>query len=294
MVDMGLSNRPGTKTHDRIIAEPPLLSAAKAPSPPRRDISAKSLKFAESRAERNAAVEHQQPRAISPWRAMPALVRVMFALDLLMGALYFLSRRLRDVIGKQLVNFFDLNGETNLPSWYSAAQLALIGALLMAFATSELRRGARAAWAMMLGGAAFLFLSLDETTSLHERFGYWLDTVRNRRHTIFHETGFWMLICAPLFIAAIALLAVGARRYLRGRPGIALKLAAGVALFIAAAAGVEALSNFAEAHGTAARALVLLEEVGEMLGATIILWGVCDLIRAHGVRMFIADDSVSL
>ena len=49
-----------------------------------------------------------------------------------MGVLYFLSRRLRNVIGKPLLNFFDLNSETNLPSWYSAGQLALIGGLLVA------------------------------------------------------------------------------------------------------------------------------------------------------------------
>jgi hypothetical protein len=228
--------------------------------------------------------------AAAIWRAAPVLVRVMLVLDLLMGVLYIVSRRARNVIGKPLTAFFDLNGETNLPSWYSASQLALIGGLLVIFATTQLRRGARAAWALMLGGVAFLFLSLDEFTSLHENFGYWLDRLRHRRHTAFDETGFWMLICAPVFLAVLAALGLGARRYLRGRPAVVFKLVAGAAIFVMAAAGVETLINFVTPGGTAARVLVLLEELGEMIGATTILWGVLELMRSHGVRLLAQDD----
>jgi hypothetical protein len=240
--------------------------------------------------------DHEQPaaarvpaarshRAAALWQAMPVLVRVMFGLDLLMGVLYFISRRARNSINKSVLNFFDLNAETNLPSWYSAGQLALIGVLLVVFAGSQLRRGARAAWAVMLAGVAFLFLSLDETTSLHENFGYWLDRFHHRRNTTFGETGFWMLICAPLFLAALVTLGFAARRYLRGRKPVVIKLAIGAAIYVAAAAGVEALSNFVVPQGTGARVLVLLEEMGEMLGATTMLWGVCELMRSHGMRL---------
>jgi hypothetical protein len=220
---------------------------------------------------------------------VPAFVRVMFALDLLMGGLYIVSRRLRDSISKPLVNFFDLNTEMNLPSWYSAMQLALIGGLLLVFAVAQLKRGARAAWSMVLAGVAFLFLSIDEFTSLHEHFGYWLDRLRHRRDTAFAETGFWMLICGPLFLAALVALGFAARRYLRGRRTVVIKLAIGAVIFIAAAAGIEALSNFVAREGTAARVLVLLEELGEMAGATVMLWGVCELLRSHGMRLVVSD-----
>ena len=246
-----------------------------------------SFELDETEEEHRAPARARSASAI--WAATPVLVRVMFALDLLMGLLYFIARRLRDVIGKPLLNFFDLNGETNLPSWYSAGQLALIGGLLVAFAAAELRRGARAAWAVMLAGAAFLFLSLDETTSLHENFGYWLDHMRHRRDTMLHVTGYWMLVCAPLFLGALVLVGFGARRYLRGRQPVVVKFIAGAALYIAAAAGVEVLSNFVAPQGTAARALVLLEEMGEMFGATMMLWGVWELTHSHGVRLFVND-----
>jgi len=298
-----LSSRSGGKTFERIVAKEPLLSAAQASAAPvPGDLPAEwndpmrgvSIDFDEADAPQSAAgagAAHPRAGASAIWHAMPVLVRVMFALDLLMGVLYIVSRRLRDSIGKPLVNFFDLNGETNLPSWYSAGQLALIGALLVVFAGAQLRRGARAAWSVMLGGVAFLFLSLDETTSIHENFGYWLDHLRHRRHTVFAQTGFWMVICAPLFLATLALLAWGARRYLIGRRAVVVKLAIGAVVFVVAAAGIETLSNFVVPHGTGARILVVLEEIGEMTGATIMLWGVCDLIRTHGIRLFVSENA---
>ena len=306
---MALSSRSGGKTSARIVAKDPILSAPAAPVAPAADqivdqwaeaLRAVSAEFeqadeqqrtATSPATATTATTPSRPanRAVATWRAMPLLVRVMFALDLLMGVLYILSRRLRDVIGKPLRDFLDLNGETNLPSWYSAAQLALIGGVLIAFAASQLRRGARAAWSVMLAGLGFLFLSLDETTSIHEHFGYWLDHLRHRRDTVFAQTGFWMLICAPLFLGGLAIIGWGAWRFLAGRRAIVATLVIGAIVFVAAAAGVESLSNFVDAHGTGARALVLLEEVGEMIGATIMLWGACGLMRSHGVRLLVDD-----
>ena len=287
---MAVSSRSGGKTSDRIVAREAFLSAPHAgaaptpadwidaDSPEARDLE----RLAEPQPLPNSGVRRL-------WLAIPVLVRVMFALDLCMGVLYILSRRLRDLIGRPLVNFFDLNGETNLPSWYSASQLALIGGLLAIFAVTQIRRGARAAWALMLGGVAFLFLSLDEATSLHENFGYWLDHLRHRRNTALGETGFWMLICAPVFLGVLGMLGLGARRYLRGRPAVVFKLAIGAAVFVGAAAGIEMLSNFVTPGGTAARILVLLEETGEMTGATVMLWGVLELMRSHGVRLMACD-----
>ena len=42
-------------------------------------------------------------------------------------------------------------------------------------------------------------------------------------------------------------------------------------------------------HGAAARGLVLLEEMGEMIGATFVLWGTCELFRAHGIRLLVDE-----
>ena len=238
-------------------------------------------------ADGSPAATSLSERLRTRWLAAPMLVRVMFTLDATMGVIYFVSRRCRHVLPKPALDFVDLNSETNLPSWYSAAQLALIGGLLITFAAIELRRGARVAWALLLGGVGFCFLSLDETAGLHEQFGYWLDHIQTRRGTSLHETGWWMFICAPLFLAGLALVGYAARHYLRGRAAIVVTFTIGAMVLVAAGAGVEMLSNFVTPHAAAARALVLIEEVGEMMGATTMLWAVLDLLRSHGVRLMV-------
>jgi hypothetical protein len=241
-------------------------------------------------AEASPAASSLSERLRTRWFAAPILVRVMFTLDVAMGVIYFVSRRCRNVLPRPVLDFLDLNGETNLPSWYSAAQLALIGGLLITFAMIELRRGVRTAWAVMLGGVGFCFLSLDETAGLHEQFGYWLDHIQARRGTSLHETGWWMFICAPLFLAGVAFVGYAARHYLRGRAGVVVKFAIGAMVLVGAGAGVEMLSNFVIPHGAAARALVLVEEIGEMIGATTMLWAVLDLLSAHGLRLMVTTE----
>jgi hypothetical protein len=223
------------------------------------------------------------------WRAIPPFIRVMFCLDALMGVLYVVSKSMRHVLGRRVTDFINLNAESNLPSWYSAGQLMLIGALLVAFAVVQIRRGLREAWAVGVGGLGFLFLSLDESTGLHEQFGYWLDST-GRKATLLHETGMWMVICAPLFLIALAALGLAARKCLRGRGRIVRRFAVGAGVFVFAAAGVEAMTNFVSAIPALARAEVILEEVGEMAGATIMLWAAYELARSHGVRLLAIEE----
>src|SRR5688572_25000301 len=131
-------SRTDGKTPVGILPDPGLLSPPAAPAAPTAGLGPNAqwvdpmravfLDFDEAEQEQRAAAAARGPAtaphagAAALWHAMPLLVRVMFALDLLMGVLYFVSRRARNVIGKPLTNFFDLNGETNFPSWYSAAQ----------------------------------------------------------------------------------------------------------------------------------------------------------------------------
>lgn len=224
-------------------------------------------------------------------KSVPALVLTLLSLDVLCAVSYVVTRHARDLVGKGVVSYFSLDGEGNLPSWYSAGKLLLVGLMLLAFGCGQLQRGARAAWALVLGGLLFLFLSLDETTGLHERFGYWLDAfTHGRKQTLLASTGFWMIVAAPLFVAAVALLAWSAWHYLRGRPGVIWRYAAGFTIFLAAAAGLELLGNFIPPGTTAARVQVLFEELGEMVGATVLLWATMELMASHGVTLMVTRD----
>ena len=56
-----------------------------------------------------------------------------------------------------------------------------------------------------------------------------------------------------------------------------MKLVGGMALFLFAAVGLDALSNFTTDGTLAATIQVLTEEVTEMVAATIVLWGAYEL-----------------
>lgn len=263
------------------IARPPAIVAL-----PEDTDAAGGEKFAPPDA---AVAVDQPPTAATQWRRIPPIVQVLFVLDALTGVLYVVSKSARHVLPRGVTDFINLNAEANLPTWYAAGQLMLIGVLLTALGAVLIDRGTRAAWAIGVAGAGFLLLSLDEATGLHERFGYWLDRT-SRKATLLHETGFWMVVCAPLFLVALAALGVAARRCLAGRGRIVRRFAVGAGVFVFAAAGVEAMGNFVAAIPALARAEVMLEEVGEMIGATIMLWAAIELARSHGVRLIVTEE----
>jgi len=63
---------------------------------------------------------------------------------------------------------FDLNGEANIPTWYSGAQLLLI-AIPAAIRGMQLREEGQSHWKLyILGALACIFLSADEVGMIHE------------------------------------------------------------------------------------------------------------------------------
>jgi hypothetical protein len=70
-----------------------------------------------------------------------------------------------------LVRLFDLNGEGNVPAWFSSALLLVAAGLLALIAHA--RREIGAPYALHWAGLALIFLalSLDETASIHEMAG---------------------------------------------------------------------------------------------------------------------------
>ncbi len=153
---------------------------------------------------------------------------------------------------------------------------------MLSFAWVGAQRG-RATVVLACAGLLFLFLSVDEMTMLHENFGGYLTTVfGDRSETALNRTGPWMLIVAPVFLAAMALAAYVGRELLRGRRKVQLLYAAGLTVYVASFAGAELLANFV---ARAEARTILFEETGEMMGATLLLWATYELVRSHGIRL---------
>lgn len=134
-----------------------------------------------------------------------------------------------------LVDYFDLNMESNPATWYQTIALLLVGALAAAVAVQEKARlgGYWRHWA----GIAFLFvfLSADEGAMIHEA------TIRPLQRLIAIESGMWSptwVIPALVGVAIVTVLYVPfffAHLTLREK---LLTLAAG-SLFVGGAVGME-------------------------------------------------------
>jgi hypothetical protein len=205
-----------------------------------------------------------------------------------------------------LYGLFDLNGEANVPTWFSALQLAVAGILVGVVAahlgrvTGMVSPGAAAAWLL----AAFLVaMSIDETVGLHEWFGRTIERLMPaaREVTGLRHTGPWMLILGPIALGVVALGVWFGRRhvvdYPQAKPA-AFRFLAGLGVMLGAAIGAEILVNFVagDFHPlTPSRPwaiMITFEEVGEMLGGTLMIWGAIDLLRAHGLRLTTDHDQI--
>jgi hypothetical protein len=215
---------------------------------------------------------------------LPRFIVVLFALEFLLGLAHWIVLDWLPLIHPELTRFVDLGGEGNLPTWFSGTQLTCVAILLGVFALDRFRRAERP-WGIVLGALIFLALSLDETAEIHEKIGRLADVFLleyGKKATVLPDTGIWMFVLAPVLVAVFVALWFDARQYLIGFAGKRY-LIAGAFIFLASATGIETLSNFVSGSGLAVS--IILEEVGEMLGITVLLLGVYELCRFHSVEL---------
>jgi hypothetical protein len=195
--------------------------------------------------------------------------------DLLMVVASLLSFVLApESVREHMPNFmqrvFFIDYETNVPTWFATLQFAFVGWLWLNIAQS-FRSGSRpdrrlAAGALLICGAAF-FGSLDEAAQLHETIGFYT------ADSLFPRTGYWLFLYLPVIaVVAIAVMALVGRVLLAHRGALAW-VVAGAALFVVSAGGVELALNFIVPGGTEELVESHIEETGELLAATMILWG---------------------
>jgi hypothetical protein len=173
---------------------------------------------------------------------------------------------------------FNLNREHNIPSYFSAILLLICGAL---FSVISIIRGNRnnhfkVYWSFL--AFIFLFLSVDESTSIHEMFS---DPLREFLGTggIFYYA--WILVAIPLIILFI----VGYWRFFQHLPRVT-KTNIGFAfiIFISGAIGFEMLggwyeSQFGDRH-LMYDVIVTIEESLEMTGSILLIRALLDFIAS--------------
>ena len=196
---------------------------------------------------------------------------------------HLIGRYLRFGLGHDyvygLIPFFNLNEEDNLPSLYSG--LTLIFSSLLFCLIGLTRRSERESfsWHWLGLSVAFLFVAFDELFYFHER----LDTLlRNKFHT--HGVFFYAWI-VPYSIITIAIGVAYLRFFLALSKRYRILFFSSAALFFSGAVGVESLGGaIADTKGVmnfTYIACATVEELLEMLGIALLVYGLLSYIETH-------------
>ena len=186
-------------------------------------------------------------------------------------------------VRESLVRLAWVDGEGNIPAWYSSAQLLFSSLLLAIIALGRKHQGGGYVVHWVLLSIIFAFLSLDETVQLHEL------SIRPIQD-MFNATGFlyygWII---PAGIC-VALLILGYLRFLAQLPARTrwLFLTAG-AIFVGGAIGIEAVSGkHASLHGEqnlTYHLIITLEELFELAGIVVFIYALLDYIGRQFTRL---------
>ena len=214
---------------------------------------------------------------------VPLSILLVIAVELGLTFIYLVNMWFGRPLGPILSDQFDLDGERNIPAWFSTVQLFLVSMMFMVLASASTQGTERVTfWILSL---LFLALSCDESVGIHEKLGVMSDAVLpggDRRNTPFVRTGIWVFWLGIPFIAVVISIMLRLRRFITDRVAIRL-YGVGFAIFIGSAVGIETLVNFLVGQPHRIRiAQVAVEEFGEMVGVTLIVWATFRLMEAKG------------
>jgi hypothetical protein len=205
----------------------------------------------------------------------PRFVWLLLSIAVALGIVYLIDIALGRP-GGSLSAVVDLDGEANLPTWFSSIQWFTVAALMLFVVDRRFDRSDRRSWFLWILPLVFLAFSMDEVVKGHEYAGVLSDAVLpggTRDSSALPITGaFGLTIGIPFILVAGLLLAI-VRPYLQPPAGAFKRIAIGTALFLLGAVGFDFLSNFLTPDSAAWTAEIYVEETLEMFGATLILWG---------------------
>jgi hypothetical protein len=215
---------------------------------------------------------------------MPRWVVGLICLDVGLTLLYLVDYALGRPFD-HFSSFIDLDGEANLPTWWSSIQWFCVAAAFWVFAIRNVERRPSRSWLLLILPAIFLAFSLDEVATIHEYVGYMSDALlpKGERDASFvSQTGLFFILFGVPFAILFAGLVTAILPFLARSPRARNRLVVGMALMLIAAIGIEALSNLLVPGSPAAMLEIAVEEMSEMIGSTLVLWGSVGLAMELG------------
>lgn len=235
---------------------------------------------------------------LSPRRTVRLLFFVVLGLTLLCTAGQFCKYFLGHPFLFGLVPVFDLKLEANIPTWYSSFALLLCSLLLAVIASAKKIEGNSYAPHWVVLAFIFLFLSLDETASIHEG----LNLLRSQLKVSGFLFYFWVIPYA----AFVLIFVLAYLRFLGALPAktrLLFFLAGSV--YVAGAIGMEIMeARYASFYGENMlynsnssqsmmyEIMTIVEEFLEMLGVLVFIYALLSYISSYmkgGLRFEIVD-----
>lgn len=177
-----------------------------------------------------------------------------------------------------MIKLLDADGEQTIPAWYSSGLLLVSAALLAVIAVAQRQQRAAGAWYWAGLALIFLFLSIDESASIHELLTPLRDNFQLRG--IFYFA--WVV---PAMGALLVFGAVYFRFWLRLPARTRWLLALSAAIYLGGALAMEMVgaSIFEVTRGRVwfYRFVMAAEELFEMLGLALLIFTLLTHLRDH-------------
>lgn len=179
-------------------------------------------------------------------------------------------------VRESVIRLVWLDGECNIPSWFSSCLLFIASVLLglITLAQRQRRDGFLGRWLLLC--LIFAFLSLDETAQLHELS---IAPIRDSFHTSGYLLYPWIV---PAGIV-VALVGLSYLSFLAKLPRDTRRLfVAAAVIYVGGALGVEALSgrqaSLEGEHNLAYHMIITIEELLEMTGVVVFIYALLHYI----------------
>ena len=170
-----------------------------------------------------------------------------------------------------LVRQFDLNGEANIPAWYSSFTLLLCSILIATIAS--VKKASRDQYALHWKAMAiiFLFLAIDEGAQIHETITLLM------RKTTFNLSGFFYYTWVIPFGLFVFVFVLAYWRFLAHLPAKTRWLFIGAgAIYVGGSLGIEMIEGFYRSlywqKDLLFKMMLVTEELLEMVGIFIFIY----------------------
>ena len=261
------------------------------------------------RPERDRLMLNKSPLmtlVVSPKKAAFVLTLLVFCLILGYLATQFVWYFTGHDYQLGLAAELDLNGENNIPAWYSSSALLLCAVLLAVIGLAKKRGKDLYSGQWLAMAAIFLYLSMDEAASIHETIGSLIMPALKASGYLggylhYPKSRGSLVMIAWVIFGTIAVL-IFLLAYLRFLAHLPTKtrnlfLIAGT-LYVGGALGVELLAaRYYDLYGyqTLTYAmLVICEESFEMLGVVVFIYTLFSYLGSSvtGLRILISNETV--